>query len=142
MRAAGQKMCLVWIFIAMLAALAGCASTSEKAEYYSDSSNYVTAAGKLTYIRNDAEHDAVYLAIEDLTPAFSDPNFKIQGENYRLACERGLMEALEIGQTVTFQAAPKYFGDGYVIPIAGITVDGSIYLDFEDGKANIINEMK
>lgn len=34
--------------------------------------------------------------------------------------------------------APRYFGDGYVMPIVAISVDGEQLLDYEEGYANFM----
>lgn len=47
-------------------------------------------------------------------------------------------EQIKIGDTIQFVTAPKYFGDGYVMPIVAISVDGEVLLEFEEGYANFL----
>ena len=37
-------------------------------------------------------------------------------------------------------SAPQYFGNGYVMPIVEISVDGVEYLSFEEGHPYLFNE--
>ena len=69
---------------------------------------------------------------------FDDNSFKIVGENLLIVRQNGIDEKLEIGDQVTFVTAPRYFGDGYVMPIVEITVNEEELLSFEDGFANFL----
>ena len=40
---------------------------------------------------------------------------------------------------VVFITAPRHFGDGYVMPIVAISINGESLLDFNDGYANLMN---
>ena len=121
-------------------ALTSC-KTSEKIDYYSDTANYVTASGTVRHVSRDDDNEVVYLEFSELSPSFSDSCFKISGENYELIKENGLFEVLNIGQQVTFKTAPKYFGDGYIMPIVSITIGNNTYLDFEEGTSNYVKEL-
>ena len=39
---------------------------------------------------------------------------------------------------VSFMTAPRYFGDGYIMPIVEISVDGEELLSFEEGYENLL----
>ena len=129
------------LFLCVLCVLLASCKSSEQVEYYSDPDNYVAASGTVTFINRDEDNEVVYIGFSDLSPSFSDSCFKISGKNYELIHENGLLEVLHLGHQVTFMSAPKYFGDGYVMPIVSITVDNNTYLDFEDGLSNLISEL-
>ena len=129
------------LLVCVLCVLLASCKSSKIVDYYSDPDNYVTASGTITYVNCDEDNEVVYLGFSDLSPSFSDSCFKISGKNYELICESGLLETLTLGQQVTFMSAPKYFGDGYVMPIVWITVDDNTYLNFEEGMANLIAEL-
>ena len=38
--------------------------------------------------------------------------------------------------------APKCFGDGYVMPIVAVSVDGEVLLEFEEGFENFLEHLK
>lgn len=129
------------LLLCVLCVLLASCKSSKKVDYYSDPDNYVTASGTITYVNCDEDNEVVYIGFSDLSSSFSDSCFKISGKNYELIHENGLLEVLHLGQQVTFMSAPKYFGDGYVMPIVSITVDNNTYLDFEDGLSNLISEL-
>lgn len=113
--------------------------TAEKMkDYYSQKSNYVTATGTVTHISYNEDKSALYLGFSELEPMFDDNSFKIVGENLMIARQNGIDEKLEIGERVTFVTAPRYFGDGYVMPIVEITVSEEELLSFEDEFANFV----
>lgn len=128
------------LLCALCVLLTSCRS-SKRADYYSDPEHYITASGTITFVNCDEDNEVVYIGFSDLSPSFSDSCFKISGKNYELICESGLLEVLRLGQQVTFMTAPKYFGDGYVMPIVSITVDDNTYLNFEEGMANLLSDL-
>ena len=110
--------------------------SSKMRSYYADESNYITATGVVTHIKYSDETDALYLAFDQLDYPFSDNTFKIVGKNLKIVQENGIKAVLQMSDSVTFMAAPKYWGDGYVIPIVALIVDGDTLLNFEDGFDN------
>lgn len=61
------------------------------------------------------------------------------GKNLLIVRENKIDEKIEIGDRIEFITAPKYFGDGYVMPIAEITVNGEKLLAFEEGFPNFLD---
>ena len=123
--------------LAILAALlASCYSRRELA-YYADKENYIQASGVVTDMMYNEDKTALYLAFSDLDYNFDDNNFKIIGEGLQIAKSNGIDEKVELGKTVSFIAAPMYLGDGYVIPIAFISVGEETLLYFDDGFKSI-----
>ena len=111
----------------------------QEVPYYSDKNNYIILNGIVDYIRYSDDGKTLYLRFSDLDPDFSDCPFKIVGKNLKIAQKNGIDEKMEIGDEVEFITAPRYFGDGYIVPIAGISVDGEVLLDFEQGYENYID---
>ena len=131
-----RKRLKILIIILCVASCLSACYAHRKQEYYSQKDNYVTATGTLTYISYDEDGTGIYLSFSELTPRFNDNCFKIVGENYEIAQENGLNEKLEEGKRIDFVSAPRYFGDGYIMPIVAISVDGEVLLDFEEGYNN------
>ena len=115
--------------------LSACSLEKER-QYYSEPDNYITATGTVTHIKYNEEKDALYLGLEQMSYKFSDNSFKIVGKNLIIAQENGLDQKLQEGKQIEFISAPRYFGDGYVMPIVGLTVDGEVLLTFEQGYSN------
>ena len=85
------------------------------------------------------EKDYIYLQLTELTADDFDGNgFEIVGENLSIVKEKGIKQKIALGDEVEFISAPRYFGDGYVMPIVEITVDGETLLEFEEGYANLL----
>ena len=119
--------------ILLLLCLAGCQSE----DYYADESNYITAVGTVCHIRYTDDGEELYLGISGLGSEFADVNFRIIGDGLTAAQGRGIDEKLQIGDEVTFISAPSYFGDGYVVPIAALTVHGETLVEFDEGFESI-----
>ena len=45
---------------------------------------------------------------------------------------------LKTDEQITFITAPKYFGDGYVMPMVAISIGEENLLEFEDGYENLL----
>ena len=132
-----MKKILLLLIICIAIFLSSC-NAKQQLEYYSNPDNYITVVGTVTHIKYNEERDSLYLGLHQIPTEFSDNSFKIVGENLLIAQENGIDQKLKIGEQVEFISAPKYFGDGYVMPIVGLTVDGEILLTFEQGYRNWI----
>ena len=109
---------------------------NQEIDYYSDTNNYITATGTVTHIKYNENQDELYLGFDSLSPGFSDNAFKIVGKNLLIAQDNGIDQKLQMGKQIEFISTPKYFGDGYVMPIVEIVVDGEVLLSFEQGQQN------
>lgn len=133
-----RKTGLVLLTVCMLiCSLTGCLKNKQWA-YYQVQDNYVTVTGTVCHMKYNDEETALYLAFEDMTVTFSDNHFKLEGENLTLTRERGIDEKVAIGDVVTFISAPRYFGDGYVMPIVAIETDDTVLLTFDEGYENLM----
>ena len=119
----------------LLCTLNACNINQKK--YYSNRENYINVSGIIEHIEYNQDSSALYIGFSDLSPTLDDTTLKLVGENLKIAQANGIDSKLQIGDRVTFITAPKYFGDGYVMPIASITVDGEVLLEFEEGYANL-----
>ena len=109
-----------------------------KIRYYSNEGNYIQVTGTITYIFED--ESALYLEFSDMSEKLDDNYFKIVGENYEAI--KNFRGIIEVGKTATFMTAPKYFGDGYVMPIVALEIGGRRLLDYETGFPNLVDWMK
>lgn len=106
--------------------------------YYKDPTQFVELSAEVAYIHWGS--NSLVLGMTDIPEGFSERTFKIEGEAYDAVLENGLKEQLTTGQRITFMSAPQYFGNGYVMPIVEISVDGVEYLSFEEGHPYLLNE--
>ena len=132
-----RSVAVVISLMCLLVYLTSCTSRKMK-EYYSQKDNFINATGKVTHISYNDEKSALYFGFSDLKPQFDDNSFKIVGENLKIVQQNGIDEKIEIGDQVNFITAAKYFGDGYVMPIVGISINGEELLSFEEGFDNLL----
>ena len=122
----------------LLVLLCSC-NSSEIIEYYSQKENYISVTGTVSSIKYNEEATALYIDFSELSPVLDDTCFKIVGENLEIVKANRIDDKLKIGEQITFVTAPKYFGDGYVMPIVAISISGENMLDFEEGYKNLID---
>lgn len=113
-------------------------TTTKMRDYYSQKNNYINAIGIVSHISYNEDKTALYLGFSDLTPQFDDNSFKIVGDNLPIVQEKGIDEKIKIEDQVDFITAPRYFGDGYVMPIVEISVNEEELLGFEEGFTNLL----
>ena len=114
-------------------------NSNKKAQYYSQKENYINVTGTVSSIKYNKNFTTLYLEFYDLSPVLDDTCFKIVGENLKIVQRNGIDEKICLGEQISFITAPKYFGDGYVMPIVGISAKGETLLDFEEGYINLLN---
>lgn len=114
-------------------------NSSGTIEYYSQKENYISVTGTVSSIKYNEEATALYIDFSELSPILDDTCFKIVGENLEIVKANRIDDKLKIGEQITFVTAPKYFGDGYVMPIVAISISGENMLDFEEGYKNLID---
>lgn len=107
--------------------------------YYPVKDNYIEVSGVVSYMKYSDDHTELYIAFSDMDRKLDDRSFEIVGENLRTVEKNGLEDKIKIGDRVTFVTAPKYFGDGYVMPIVAISANGESLLDFDEGFKNFMD---
>lgn len=127
------KFCVVFCIILMCI---GC--TNKQKLYYSETDNYIVASGVVSYINYNEDKSVLYIAFDDLSYNFSDNCFKITGDNVKIVIDNNIDAYLSIGTTVVFSSAPEYFGDGYIMPIVSVSIDGIEFLSFSEGYVNLM----
>lgn len=107
--------------------------------YYPVKDNYIEVSGVVIYMKYNKDHTELHIAFSDMDRKLDDRTFKIVGENLRIVEKNGIDDKIKIGDRVTFVTAPKYFGDGYVMPIVAISANGESLLDFDEGFKNFMD---
>ena len=116
-----------------------CSCNSSKIKYYSQKENYKRVTGVVTSVKYNEDATIMYIDLCELSPALDDTCFKIVGENLKMLKANKIDDKLKMGEQITFITAPKYFGDGYVMPIVAISISGENLLDFEEGYNNLLD---
>ena len=128
---------LIAICFVMVYSLLGCYRQRER-KYYSDKSNYITCEAVVKNIFLSEDKATVYLWLNPMLDVYSDTTFKIVGKSAEVFINNGGFQIIAQGDTIEFTSAPRYFGDGYVMPIVAVYCDGCILLDFESGYNNLM----
>lgn len=140
-----KQAALILLVLCIIAFTSSCSARKMK-DYYSQSSNYITATGTISHIAYSDEKDVLYYGFSDIeyhsTPTypyhFEYYGFKIVGKNFQIVQEQNIDDKIKMGDEVTFVAAPRYFYDGYAIPIVAISIGDEELLEFEEGVANLL----
>ena len=137
-----MKRKVMYLYIAIIVSVAfltlvSC-DTKEMIEYYAEKSNYVSITGTVSYVKLSEDSSALYLAFDDMSRQLSDNCFKVIGDNLIILQDSLGDETIQPGDQLEFITAPRYFGDGYVMPIVSIQKDGTELLSFEDGVNNLL----
>lgn len=127
---------LILILLSISILFSSC--NSKERDYYAEESNYICVTGVINHIKYNEDETALYLGFSDLTAQFDDNCFKIVGENLTIVRQNGIDAALAKGLEVEFISAPRYFGDGYVMPIVGLSIGETVYLEYEVGYTNFL----
>lgn len=126
------------MIISICILLCSCNSVG-RIEYYTQKENYISVTGTISSIKYNEEATALYIDFSELSPVLDDTCFKIVGENLDIVKANRIDDKLKIGEQIIFITAPKYFGDGYVMPIVSISISGENLLGFEEGYENLID---
>jgi hypothetical protein len=134
--------CIVLLLICSFLLCSCSVSNRVLIRYYSEKSNYVTASGVVSHIKDAPERDHLVFGFSELSPSMDDVSFNFVGANREIVLQRGILQKVQLGTTVSFMTAPHYFGDGYIMPIVEISVDGEELLSFEEGYENLLEWLR
>lgn len=137
-----NKVWRIWFVLSCLIVLSGlltsCLSIRYRI-YYPVKDNYIEVSGVVIYMKYNKDHTELHIAFSDMDRKLDDRSFEIVGENLRIVEKNGIDDKIKIGDRVTFVTAPKYFGDGYIMPIVAISANGESLLDFDEGFKNFMD---
>lgn len=147
------------IIFMVLTSFCSCSKYRE-IEYFSQKENYINAEGTVTHFKYSDRYNAWYLgfsdvvlngavvpdeqtldeeSVADVTWFFDNSTFKIIGEDFEIVQANKIGKKIKLGDRVEFASAPGWFGDGYVLPIVAISINGESLLDFEEGYENFLD---
>ena len=128
------------VMIVLLLALVGCGGVAKSVEkeYYMDINNYITEEAVVDTITYDKKLEYIGIRLSDISDAYQGERFIIEGENLDVVLSNGILEKIEPNSVIEFTSAPAFFGNGYLMPIVQLSIDGEILLSFEEGYANLL----
>ena len=134
-----KRILLTCVCVCVVLLLCCSCYSSEEYLYYSQKENYIEVEGTVSYIKYNEHSTALYIGFSKLSTALDDSCFKIVGDNLKIVKDNNIDDKLTEGEKISFVTAPKYFGDGYVMPIVSLTISGEILLEFDEGYTNFFN---
>ena len=126
------------LLLFMIALILISCGQKKKLAYYADTDNYITVTSTVSYAKLSEDASSLYLAFDDMSLQLSDNCFKVVGNNLKSLQKELGDNTLKVGDQIEFVTAPKYFGDGYVMPIVAMKRDGVELLSFDDGVRELI----
>jgi len=128
---------LLCALFAVIALLSGCKYHEKK--YYANFDHFITEEAVVENIIYNEEDHYIALWLDELDAAYQDNSFIIRSHNTDVVLENDLLDTLQIGDTITFTSAPQIFGDGYMMPIVGLSIEGKELLNINTGYQNLMN---
>ena len=128
------------VMVVLLLALVGCGGVAKSVEkeYYMDINNYITEEAVVDTINYDKKLEYIGIRLSEISDAYQGERFIIEGENLDIVLANGILEKIEPNSVVEFTSAPAFFGNGYLMPIVQLSVNGETLLSFEEGYANLL----
>ncbi|MBO5701901.1 MAG: hypothetical protein J6S71_05645 [Clostridia bacterium] len=104
--------------------------------YYSDDTNYVTLSGIVASMSDDGRKLGIKITTEN--HGITHPKLEDIYEFHVFFEDDEAWVGIELNDPVTFTTAPMYFYNGHILPIVFLAKDGEVYLELEDGKAQLL----
>ena len=126
--------------IVLLLALVGCGGVAKSVEKecYMDINNYITEEAVVDTITYDKKLEYIGIRLSEISDVYQGERFIIEGENLDIVLANGILEKIEPNSVIEFTSAPAFFGNGYLMPIVQLSIDGETLLSFEEGYANLL----
>ena len=128
------------VMVVLLLALVGCGGVAKSVEkeYYMDVNNYITEEAVVDTITYDKKLEYIGIRLSEISDAYQGERFIIEGENLDIVLANGILEKIEPNSVIEFTSAPAFFGNGYLMPIVQLSINGETLLSFEEGYANLL----
>ena len=110
--------------------------------YYEDDDNYMNFEGVIEEIYDEGEDEGIAIlkiTVSENSQYLTEDYFKLIHDIYEVVYENGFFTDVAVGDTVSFVAAPEYFGDGYNVPIVALSKGETTYIDFTLGKKLLLD---
>ena len=116
--------------------------TVQEYKYYSNEENFMEITSEINHIVWSHSEQRVTIGLSDVPETFSDNCFDIDGDSFSIVVENNGEEYLKLGTSVTIITAPRYFGDGYIMPIVAIKTGEQELLNYEDGYKGLMESYR
>ena len=135
-----NKIYLFILILAISSVLSSCSYSYRMTEYYSDDENYEILSGEITKISN-FESD-LYITIDFSDGEYSKIAYVLISANEQILRSNNFYEEVNVGDMITFTTAPRIFYDSYDLPIVSLSFNNKVYLEFDQGKVNLLESFK
>ena len=131
-----RKCIILMQLMVLICILSGCMKKRE-IEYYLDTSNYITEEAVVEDIIYE-EHEYILFALSQIDDSYQTTHFIIEGDSVETVIKNGIFDKVKIGDEITYTSAPRFFGNGYDMPIVALCVGADEILGFEEGYENLL----
>lgn len=131
-----MKKFTILITAILITLLLGCQSSNQRLARkmlakYSDNQNYITLSGEIVEYN---DNNRIVIKCKDLQSYLSYQNELC---TYQIFSSQPL--DLQVGSKIQFVTVPFHFYNGHRLPIVELSIDGNSLLNFDEGKANLID---
>ena len=129
------------IIIIILFLISACYRNKEKL-YYLDVSNFIKEEATVDNVLYDEENKSIYFWLSNIDDVYQDSTFIVDGDNVNVLLQYDIINRIMIGDTITFSSAPRYFSDGYCMPIIELIHNNEELLSFDEGHKNLMKRYR
>lgn len=108
----------------------------ERLEIYNNDENFITLTGKIVDIKDSNGNQVVKIENDEINQYLNVENFEY---DYVIYSQSILI--FTVGDVITFTTCKKMLKYDSVLPIIEVIKDGEYLLDYQTGKANLINSV-
>lgn len=112
--------------------------TIKEVFYYLDKDNYITEEAVVEKILISKEEECVAFYLSGIDEVYQTDFFVIRNKSAYRLIDDGIAGKIKEGDKITYTSAPRYFGNGYSMPIVSLSVAGEELLSFEEGYRNLM----
>lgn len=96
-----RAMCVCIVLLLVCSTLLCSCSVSKRVlvRYCSEKSNYVTASGVVSHIKDAPERDHLVFGFSELSPSMDDVSFNFVGANREIVLQRGILQKIQLQET-------------------------------------------
>ena len=138
-----RKIILILVSLGLSVVILLLSYTPREYFYYKDTSNYTELTGDIDSVKYYEDGDVI-VTFATLSEKLSVPVERLafsfllnKGNEEEMNAVR---DVLQVGNAIAFITAPRYFGDGYNVPIVSISFNGKEIVTFDDGYSRLVHD--
>ena len=133
-------LCFIVYFVTLT--ITGIVNSRQEKDFYADRNSFENISG--IYKQIDRIGDELFFTLESVESdyEFRSLSFSLTDRQHELLINNGFFDEIHGGDEVTIIVAYGYFSPRVYIPLAGISANGKVYLDFDTGWESLMEKYK